>query len=94
MLYPRFHTEKPATFQRIAGGRGVKVTTPRGTDWAFLSADPVRWSGDGLTFSGTAGAIRRVGDVYEIIFVEPGEITVANRTIRAGKPLRTVISPR
>ena len=60
----------------------------------FLSGEPATWSGDGLSFSGTVGAVRRVGDRYEVIFVEPGEATVAGKTVRADRPQQLLVSPR
>jgi len=83
VLYPRKCAEKAPTFEAIADGKGVKVATPRGTDWAFLSHTPIEWKGDGLSFSGTAGAIRKVGDQYEVIFTEPGEAIVNGKKITA-----------
>ena len=47
--------------------------TARGTDWIFLSQQPVMWSGEGLSFSGTAGAIRKAGQKWMVEFFEPGE---------------------
>ncbi len=83
VLYPRKVGEPAPTFEALAGGKGVKVVTPKGTDWAFLSEEPVRWTGEGLSFSGTAGAIRRLGDKYTVVFLEPGEATVNGRTVKA-----------
>lgn len=86
MLYPRKVAEPAPTFEALANGKGAKVVTPRGTDWAFLSQEPVQWTGEGLSFTGTAGAIRKVGDKYTVVFLEPGEATVNGRTVKADKP--------
>jgi hypothetical protein len=64
----------------------VKVTTEKGTDWIFLSETPVQWTGDGLSFSGTAGAIRKLGGKWTVEFFEPGGATVNGKTITADQP--------
>jgi len=94
VLYPRFHDEEQAGFESLAGGKGVKVVGPRGTDWAFLSAERVKWEGDGITFAGTAAAIRLKGEVYEVVFLEPGRVTVAGAAAVADKPMRKVLVKR
>jgi hypothetical protein len=91
VLYPRKRGEQAPTYQVLAEGRGVKVTSPRGVDWAFLSHKAVSWSGDGLSFSGTAGAIRKVGAKHEVIFAEPGKAVVAGQTIQADDPRQVVV---
>jgi len=55
VLYPRKLDEPTPAYETLAGGAGVKVTTPRGTDWAFLADQPVIWQGDGLAFSARPG---------------------------------------
>jgi len=94
VLYPRKREEQRPTYQALAGGKGVKVVTPRGTDWAFLSAEVVKWSGDGLQFEGTAGAIRKTDEGYEVVFAEPGKATVAGQTIVASKPVQQFVKAR
>ncbi len=91
VLYPRKANEAPATCETLADGKGVKVVTPRGTDWVFLSEVPMQWTGDGLSFSGKAGAIRRAGDKWTVVFFEPGTATVNGRTVRAEAAQEIVI---
>jgi hypothetical protein len=62
------------------------VVTTRGTDWIFLSEQPVKWSGVGLSFSGTAGAIREAGQKWTVTFFEAGEATVNGKHTKAEKP--------
>ena len=85
VLFPRKADQPAATCETLAEGKGVKVTTTRGTDWVFLSEVPVKWTGEGLSFSGTAGAIRKVGDKWTVEFFEPGEATVNGKTLKADK---------
>ncbi len=91
VLYPRKADEPLATYTSLADGKGVKVVTPKGTDWVFLSDEPVQWTGEGLSFSGTAGAIRQAGDQWTVEFFEPGEATVNGKTIKADEPQEVVL---
>jgi hypothetical protein len=86
VLYPRKADQPTATCTPLAGGRGVRVVTTRGTDWIFLSEQPVKWSGEGLSFSGTAGAIREAGQKWTVTFFEAGEATVNGKHTKAEKP--------
>ncbi len=56
-LYPRPRAEAAPTFTRI-GETGIKVVGAFGTDYAFLSSDAAKASGDGTTFEGTAASIQ------------------------------------
>jgi hypothetical protein len=51
VLYPRKADQPAPTCTPLADGKGVKVVTTRGTDWIFLSQQPVKWNGEGLSFS-------------------------------------------
>jgi len=55
VLYPRKNAEAKPQYETIVGGAGVKVTSPRGTDWVFLGAESVQWEGEGLRFEGRVG---------------------------------------
>lgn len=83
VLFPR-KTDQPApSCTPLADGKGVKVVTSRGTDWIFLSEQPVQWSGEGLSFSGTAGIIRQAGGKWTVAFLEPGEASVNGKAVKA-----------
>ena len=86
VLYPRKSDQPAAQYQTLAAGKGVRVTTEKGTDWIFLSEVPVQWTGEGLSFSGTAGAIRKVGEKWTVEFFEPGSATVNGKPITADQP--------
>jgi len=58
VLYPRLKTEKPPQVTPLAGGKGVKVVTPVGTDFVFLNPDPFVSSEGGVTFEGKAGLVK------------------------------------
>lgn len=93
VLYPRKTGEQKPGYETLAGGAGVKVQTPRGTDYAFLSAAPIVWEGEGLRFEGRAGAIRRRGEEWTVVFAEAGQATVAGRRIVAAGPLEQLVRP-
>jgi hypothetical protein len=94
VLYPRKAGEARPGYETIAGGAGVKVITPRGTDWVFLAAAPVKWEGDGIAFEGRAGAIRRTGDHWEeVVFAEPGSAAVAGQRVVAAEPMERALKP-
>lgn len=52
VLYPRLRTEKPPVVVALPDGRGVKVTTPAGTDTIYLEPEPVQAEVGGKPFSG------------------------------------------
>lgn len=91
VLYPRKTDQPAAICSALADGKGVKVVTTRGTDWIFLSEVPVKWSGEGLSFAGTAGAIRKAVDKWTVVFFEPGEATVNGKTVKADKAQEVVL---
>ena len=91
VLYPRKQDEPRPEFQTLAGGSGVRVQTPRGVDYAFLAAEPIEWEGDGLSFEGRAGALRQVGDRWEIVFAEPGRARVGEREFTSAEPRQQVV---
>ena len=93
VLYPRQRGEEAPEFTTLAGGCGVKVVTPRGVDYAFLAPEPIEWEGDGLRFRGRAGALRRVGDTWEIVLAEKGRVEVAGKTFVAREPMQKIVKP-
>lgn len=86
VLYPRKSDQSAPVCTPLAGGKGVKVVTTRGTDWIFLGQKPVKWSGEGLSFSGTAGAIRKARSKWTVEFFEPGEAAVNGNNAGAERP--------
>ena len=45
-------------FTTLADGRGVKIESSFGTDYALLGLDSFRLQADGLEFDGKAGAVQ------------------------------------
>ena len=57
-LFPRQREEAPPVFTAFADGSVTKVAGAFGTDYAFLSLDPVEAKADDATFRGTAGSVQ------------------------------------
>jgi len=58
VCYPRLKSEAAPTFTELAGGRGVKVVSSQGVDYAFLSSKPFSYKDKDVQFHGVAGTIR------------------------------------
>ena len=59
VVYPRGAADPAPVVTSIAQDRGFKIEHAKGTDYVFISATPVEWSGEGITFSGTVGLVQR-----------------------------------
>lgn len=57
VLFPRGPGEAAPTATQLAPGV-TKVVTAEGTDYVFLATTPLIYSGEGIEFAGTAGAVR------------------------------------
>ena len=75
ILYPRLHTEAPPSFTPLAGGCGVRITTPTGVDEVFLSPTPITVTDGAISFSGTCGAIQRRGNTVTLTLGAAGSLT-------------------
>ncbi len=63
VLFPRGAGEAAPAATQLAPGV-TKIVTAEGTDYVFLSATPLEYHGEGIAFSGQAGAVRlpKVGE--------------------------------
>lgn len=57
VLYPRGPSEGAPTATQLAPGV-TKIVTGDGTDYVFLATMPLEFTGEGIEFAGTAGAVR------------------------------------
>jgi hypothetical protein len=57
VLYPRNEKEAMPEIKQLAPGV-MKVTHPEGTDYVFVAPSPMTFEGEGVVFSGMAGAVR------------------------------------
>jgi hypothetical protein len=81
VLYPRLKTERPPVVTALVEGKAVKVETPAGTDYVFLSAVPFPFEGDGIRFQGTAGLVQRRGNTVELALGSAGTLSAGGKTI-------------
>jgi len=69
VLYPVARAEQTPAFSDFGGGKALKVVSPQGTDYVFLSLDSFRASQDAASFNGRAGIIQvRAGMVRLTLF--------------------------
>ena len=85
VLYPRLKTEAPPTVTPVAEGRGVKVVTPAGTDWVFVDQRAFTFQGEGISFSGRAGAVQLRGKKTYLFLGDGGEISANGRALKIDK---------
>jgi hypothetical protein len=84
VLYPRLKTEKPPVVTPVAGGQGVKVVTPAGTDIVYLNPEPVKAEAGGKAFEGKVCLVKeRNGKAIQIL---PGACDVARDFWPEGDP--------
>jgi len=58
VLYPVLKDESSPRFTPLAGGRGVKIESSFGTDYALLALESFGFRAEGIEFEGKAGAAR------------------------------------
>ncbi len=58
LLYPRMTSALTPTVTPIADGKGVKVQQNGGTDYVFVSPQPITVSEGTLSFAGTVGLVQ------------------------------------
>ena len=88
VVYPRLKNEPPPTFAALAEGRGVKVETPAGTDYVFLSNEPFTYKEGDVEFTGTVGAVQVRAGTPELSLGAPGKITALGKTLEKATPPR------
>ncbi len=85
LLLPRLKTEAPMNVTTLADGRVLRVQTPKGDDWIFLSATPFSFKQDDLEFAGTVGVAQIRGGKAQLTLGAPGTLKARGQTI-GGKP--------
>jgi hypothetical protein len=58
VLYPLLKDQPTPRFTPLAGGRGLKIESPFGTDYVLLALESFRLQAEGLDFDGKAGAVQ------------------------------------
>ncbi len=85
VVYPRLKEERAPVFTSLAEGRGVKVESPTGTDYVFLSKEPFEYKEGEIEFSGTVGSVQVRGGKAEVSLGAPGRLTAFGQTVDKGK---------
>lgn len=84
VVYPRLKNEPAPRFTTLAEGRGVKVESPVGTDYVFLSKEPFTFQEGGVEFTGTVGAVQVRPEGTFVSLGAPGKLTANGKTVEQG----------
>jgi len=81
VLFPRGAGEATPTATQLAPGV-TKVVTAEGTDYVFLSTTPLEFKGDGIEFTGFAGAVRipKTG-APELVLLRGSKLNYKSKTV-------------
>jgi hypothetical protein len=81
VLYPVMKDQPTPQFTVLPGGRVIRIASSFGTDYAWLSLEGFRFSGEGLDLQGKAGAVQvRPGGV-RISLPQRGKVVFQGRTL-------------
>ncbi len=86
-LFPRRAGEPAPAFATLGEGYIIKVSGGFGTDYAFLSAQPVEAAGEGVVFSGTAASVLDRGGRPLLSLAAPGSLKYGNYRLQAEQPV-------
>ncbi len=84
VVYPRLKNEALPTFLAIAEGRGVKLETPAGTEYVFLSNEPFTYKEGDVEFTGTVGAVQIRAGQPHLSLGAPGKLSALGKTLEEG----------
>ncbi|HEY5743252.1 MAG TPA: hypothetical protein VIS99_11985 [Terrimicrobiaceae bacterium] len=93
LIYPRLKSEKPPSITAIADGKGVKIQSDAGTDYAFLSSTRFTYREKSVAFAGTAGAIKLRGNRTILSLGAAGSLSANGHTLASRKPINKVFRP-
>lgn len=83
VLYPVQADQPSPRFSTLADGRGVKIETSFGTDYAMLGLEQFAFAGDGIRFSGKAGVIQLRSDGSRLSLPRRGTIVCRDQQLDA-----------
>ena len=94
VLYPRGAGEAAPTATQLAPGV-TKVVTAESTDYVFLSTTPLTYTGEGVEFTGLAGAVRVAGDGKATLALSagPGKAGYSGTVIESAAPFEKTVAP-
>jgi hypothetical protein len=83
VVYPRLKNERQVVVTLVADGKAVKVETPAGTDYVFLSPQPFAFREGELSFDGTAGLIQMRADGVFLALGAAGRVAAARQLLES-----------
>src|SRR5262249_26164240 len=83
VVYPRLKEQPRPSVVPIAGGHGVKVVTPAGTDWIFLSPTKLSYRDEAVSFDGTVAAVQMRGRRIRVNLGAAGKLAVAGHALES-----------
>jgi hypothetical protein len=90
-LYPQAKDEAAPRYEALADG-AARITTNEATDYVFLSAPPMEFAKDDVTFHGLAGAVRVFPNEVHLVPSEgPGTASYQGTALPAETPTVRVI---
>jgi len=92
LLYPRLNSEDKPKVTAFSDDRVLKIETPSGVDYVFLTLEPFEATIDDVRFKGKAGAVQIRGAVATLSLVAPGEVAVWNASLQADKPATKTVA--
>jgi len=91
-LYPLAPDENPPAAELLADGV-LHVRTSEGTDYVFLSAEPLSFANADVSFEGKAGAVRLRNHTVSLLVSEaPGRVSYKGLTLEAEVPASRTFS--
>jgi hypothetical protein len=87
LIYPRLKTEKPPSIKAIAEGRGVRIQSDTGTDYAFLSSKRFSFSDKTIAFTGTVGTVKLRDGRTVLSLGAAGNLKANGHTLVSRRPI-------
>ncbi len=83
LIFPRGKNDEAPKVTTIADNRGFKIEHSRGTDYVFASDQPIKWTGDDITFSGTVGLVQQGKSSTVISLSDKGSLSFKDLSIQS-----------
>jgi len=92
-MFPRFQNEKTPEFATLCEGKVIKIAGTFGTDYGFLTDDPVEVKAEHVAFKGTAAAVQDRASGMVLALAAPGEVTYREYGLSAQIPVSLRVTP-
>ncbi len=94
LVYPRLKNEAPPRMTALAGGKGIKVESPVGTDYVFLSPTRFEYQEGDVSFEGTVGVAQIRDGKATLSLGAPGRLSAAGQSAeKAGQTFAATWRP-